>query len=285
MVAYPELANLQRMLGDLAGAERTCREGLERVPGHPQVLLGLGPVLLDRRDLEGAEAAYADAARGAPNDGGARYALALALMRRGKHAEALRAYETSEKLARPGSPLVETASLGAREAARRLALEPRLDGLISGADVPKSLEQSLDVVGMCEARGAYARAAALFLRSFQDPSVVVMAGAFHRAATSAALAASGAGSDAPSLDEAARGRWRTQAIEWLRLTLRRIDEERTARPRLETLHAITRLRLDPALSSLREPEALASLPVAERKALVEFWAEVETHEARTRKAR
>jgi hypothetical protein len=106
----------------------------------------------------------------------------------------------------------------------------------------------------------------------------------HRyyAACAAALAGCGQGRDAADLDEKSRVGFHRQARVWLRADL----EARRQLLEKEPAKALTVARdmrywlRDSSLSRVREPEALARLPEAERQAWQKLWADVADTRAR-----
>jgi eukaryotic-like serine/threonine-protein kinase len=92
------------------------------------------------------------------------------------------------------------------------------------------------------------------------------------------MAGCGQGKDEPPLDEAAKTRWRKQAIDWLKADLafwsRRVE---TGPPQARTSVAQTlqHWKADTDLAGIRDEPALARLPGDERNACREIWAKVE----------
>jgi len=88
----------------------------------------------------------------------------------------------------------------------------------------------------------------------------------YNAACAAALAGSGKDKEVPPLDDAARVNWRTKAREWLRADLtawnKRMDGPAEGREPIAT--ALAHWKVDTDLAAIRDPEALAKLPEAER---------------------
>jgi hypothetical protein len=93
-----------------------------------------------------------------------------------------------------------------------------------------------------------------------------------------ARAAAGAGKDARVLDDRERGRWRKQALDWLRADLTwwtRQLETGTPQARTAVQQTMGRWRGDPELAGLRDAAALARLSEAEQKVCRQLWADVE----------
>ena len=91
----------------------------------------------------------------------------------------------------------------------------------------------------------------------------------YNAACAAALAGCGQGKDEPPLDEAAKARWRKQAIDWLKADLaawsKILDKgPPQARPFIDK--TLQHWKADPDLAGMREEAALGKLPEDEQKA-------------------
>jgi serine/threonine-protein kinase len=95
----------------------------------------------------------------------------------------------------------------------------------------------------------------------------------------AALAGTGQGADATDLGDEQRARWRKQALDWLREDLallgKRLDEG-TPQAHAEVAGTLRHWQKTPDLAGLRDDDALAKLPEAEREACRKLWADVES---------
>jgi hypothetical protein len=101
----------------------------------------------------------------------------------------------------------------------------------------------------------------------------------------AASLAGGQGKDADQLDDKERARLRRQALGWLRADLAawtQVVDKAPPQARPAVRQALQHWQKDPDLAGLRDPDALAQLPEAERQACRKLWADVE---ALLRKAR
>jgi hypothetical protein len=108
-------------------------------------------------------------------------------------------------------------------------------------------------------------------------------GHLYDAARAAALAAAGQGRDAAGLDYEGRAGFRRQALNWLRAELeahRRLLGEEPQTARLSVARDMGYWLEDPHLAGVREPDALARLPTAERQAWQKLWANVAATRAR-----
>ena len=102
----------------------------------------------------------------------------------------------------------------------------------------------------------------------------------YNAACSAALAAAGKGKDGPMPDAEAKARFRRQALDWLRAELAAWSEvldrkDLDAKTRAEVVATLEHWQADPDLAGVREADALAGLPEAERAEWKALWEEVD----------
>ena len=100
----------------------------------------------------------------------------------------------------------------------------------------------------------------------------------YNAACAAALASAGRGEDEPPPDDQAKAKLRQQAREWLQADLKertRLLESGEPKARTDLLRALPHWKADVDLASIRDPEALAMLPEAERTEWQSLWAEVD----------
>ena len=107
----------------------------------------------------------------------------------------------------------------------------------------------------------------------------------YNAACAAALAGSGQGKDDPPLDDAAKTRWRKQAIDWLKADLAawsKILDSGPPQARQAISQTLQHWKADTDLVGLRDPAALAKLPENEQKACRALWAEVDALLAKSR---
>jgi hypothetical protein len=166
-------------------------------------------------------------------------------------------------------------------AERMSVLAHRLPGILKGDDRPVDNTERLIFARMCYDTKRHAAAARLYAEALgSDPRLVRDRAArhYHIAASAAALAAAGRGKDDPPPDEGQKVKLRGQALVWLKAELAAWADAVASGPprtRFEAFHTLHAWRVDGRLASVREAEALAKLPVAERKEWEAFWAEVE----------
>jgi eukaryotic-like serine/threonine-protein kinase len=139
---------------------------------------------------------------------------------------------------------------------------------------------------MCFFKKFRGAAAQLWFEAFQaQPKLAddISASNRYNAACAAALAGSGEGKDDPPLDNAAKARWRKQAIEWLKaeLTARTKSSEGGPQPaRYALAKELNEWKADTDLGGIRDAAALAKLPEDEQKACRALWAEVDALQAK-----
>jgi hypothetical protein len=100
----------------------------------------------------------------------------------------------------------------------------------------------------------------------------------YNAACAAALAAAGKGKDEPPADDAAKAKFRGQALDWLKAELAawtKVLETNPEPARPVILQTIQHWKQDSDLAGLRDALALAKLPADEQTAWQTLWAEVD----------
>src|SRR5262249_3710194 len=119
----------------------------------------------------------------------------------------------------------------------------------------------------------------------QEPGLAedLRSGERYAAARAAARAGCGLGKDQPPPDDATRGRWRRQALAWFRADLKqwgRLLERAPPQVRAAAAQTLRHWQRNAALQGVRDVDALARLPKAERDACLDLWADVEALRAR-----
>jgi hypothetical protein len=164
---------------------------------------------------------------------------------------------------------------------RLLSLEKQLPAVLAGKDKPADASARLDYAELCRSKRLFAAASRLSEEAFAaQPALAESGQPAHRymAACSAAMAGCGKGKDAGELDDAARARWRKQALTWLEADLAlRTREVETGTPQAgqRVAKTLRRWQWDPELTGLRDKDSLARFPEAEQQACRKFWQEVE----------
>jgi hypothetical protein len=130
-------------------------------------------------------------------------------------------------------------------------------------------------------KGTYAASARLYRDAFTSQSRLaadLRTGLRDNAARAAALVGCGQGKDAAGLDDKERAAWRRQALEWLRADLAfwaREGEKPDPKAWALVGQKMQHWLKDRDLAGVRDPEALAKLPEAERAEWRKLWTKVE----------
>jgi hypothetical protein len=167
------------------------------------------------------------------------------------------------------------------QAERLAVLAPRLQGLLKGEERPRDLVELLAVTQMCYDKKYYVAGVRFWGESLKvDPKLGESRQPEHRynAACAAILAASGQAKDDPPPDDDAKAKLRGQARDWLKAELvawAKVLDAGPARMKAKVLWTLQDWKLDADLAAIRDPEALAKLPEAERLAWQALWAEVD----------
>jgi hypothetical protein len=157
-----------------------------------------------------------------------------------------------------------------------------LPAVLRGDDRPASATEVAAFAQLSQAKELYVAAARFWGELSAGGSEVMgdlSAGYRYNAACAAALAGSGRGKDAVSIDEAARAKLRRQAVVWLEADLAGWAKVLKDGPPEKCTAIIPLLRhwkADEDLACLRDALELAGLPEAERDACRKLWGEVDS---------
>jgi serine/threonine protein kinase len=278
--AHTQLGNVLRWELRPDEAEIEAREGVRLNPGLSLGHNILGIVLrdewkFDEAVVELSEAIRIDPEKGPYND------LIGGLQAQGNYARALSVYRSAVE---SGVKIVPNHFTPPEWFARiepRVALAARIPAIIKGEDAPKDLGERLELAQMCYDMKRTATAAGFWGEAMElEPSVGESRRPLHRfnAACSAAVSGSGRGRDDPAPDEVAKARFRSLALDWLRLELgwwSRYLESGQPNARPVVLSHMNHWKNYRELAGIRNADALARLPEAERKDWQAFWAEVD----------
>jgi hypothetical protein len=207
--------------------------------------------------------------------------LGLTLLDRGEFAAGLAALRRGHELGSKNSRWPYPSAEWVRSAERQVELDGKLPAVLCGETKTADAAEQLEFARLCKYKKLYLASARFFAQAFAaKPELADNLQSSHRydAACYAALATCGRGQDAATLSEEERGRWREQARVWLRadLALRSKQlETNTPKVRAEVRQQLQHWQHDPDLAGLRDAEALAQLPEAERQAWQKLWADVD----------
>jgi tetratricopeptide (TPR) repeat protein len=239
------------------------------------------------KDLKGAVASYRNAIALNPAYAEAHCNLGHALRESGLFADALKELKIGDKLGSRKPRWPYPSALWVKQCEALLGLEQKLAAIRQGKARPADAAEQLALAGLCQNyKKQYAAAAEFYAAAFAAaPDLAEDLTRPHRynAACAAALAAAGQGKDADKLDDKKRAVWRQQARAWLRADLilwdRAIDTKPQHRPFIR--QTMKHWQTDPDLVGVRNADALARLPSAERAEWAKLWQAVETLRRRT----
>jgi tetratricopeptide (TPR) repeat protein len=278
--AHNNLALVLMGAGQLDKAVACCEEGIRRTPDNAWLHFDLGLALKEKGDLEGAVAEYRRAIDLMPEFANTHGALGEALVALGRFAEARNALRRCLELLPQRHPSRQRGSEQLQQCEHLIELEGKLPAILSGKEQPADAGERAEYAELCRTKHLYTAAARLYQRAFADSPDLVSSpdnGRRYPAACAAALAGCGAGGDAARLTDAERAGLRKQGLDWLRSDLdawrARLDKDpNKARP--EAAQTMQHWLHDPDLAGVRDPEALARLPEAEREGWRKLWADV-----------
>jgi tetratricopeptide (TPR) repeat protein len=281
VVAHYNLGRALQQKNDLDGAIASYREAIRLKPDHDVAYYELGGALRDKGELDAAIASYREAIRLEADYAEAHCNLGNVLRMKGLYAEALSALRRGHELGskRPDWPYPSEQSV--RECERLAELDSKLPALLQGEIKPADAKERVEWARFCYGKTLYAACAALWRQAFEDePSLGEDLAGSNRydAACTAALAGSGQGDDAESLDADARAAWRSQAVAWLEADLAvyaaRLESEADG-VRDALRRTLGQWKRDPDLAGIRDDTGLEKLPEPERELCRDLWRRVE----------
>jgi serine/threonine-protein kinase len=290
-VAHSLLGGALYPKGDLDGAIRCYRKVLDLDPQFPWAHYKLALALQAQGDLDGAIRCYRRTIELNPKEILPHAQLGEALRYRGEYAQAREALCRCMRMLPPGHSLRDWVSRELRRCEVGLARGEKLTAVLQGKARPADAAEALALAYLCPRPSQVYAAARLYSEAFAaDPKLADDAEARHRydAACCAALAASGKGNDADRLDARGRSALRGWARGWLRADLDAMGMRLAGAgspERGKILDFLRDWRRDPDLAGVREEEALAALPAAERDAWTKLWADVAELTRRAEKPR
>jgi tetratricopeptide (TPR) repeat protein len=278
--AHYNLGVVLRKVGRFEEAIAHFKKVIQLDPRYPDAYQGLGNVLAAQDRPEEAIALYKKALELNPEDAGVFCDLGLTFEPLGRFAEMRKWLERGHALGSK-DPRWDRPSAEWVEHARRLeAAEARLPALLKGEPAPSDALELFDLAWVAYTQKLFHAAGRFYAEGLsKGPELVSDLDRTYRynGACAAALAGSGRGKDADSLEEGDRARWRRQAREWLRADLK-LWEARAAGGKPEDRDKVRRnlehSQRDPDLAGIREKEALSKLPPAEAQFCRKLWKDV-----------
>jgi tetratricopeptide (TPR) repeat protein len=283
--AHYNLGNALADKGQLDEAILALKEAIRLKPDYGSAHYNLGRILKDKGRLDEARVEYLETIRLWPDFPDAHCNLGRMLQEQGRFTEALaylrRGHELGSK--RPGWPYVSDSARWVQQCERLAQLDKKLPAILSGKEQAGGPIEQVHYAELClqNYKRLYASAARLYQQALAarpslaaDPRTEVR----YYAACAAALAGCGQGNDASKLDEAERGRWRRQALDWLRADLALWTKQADSpAPQVRALvrKALTNWQKETDLAGVHDKESLLKLPQAEREAWQTLWQDVD----------
>jgi eukaryotic-like serine/threonine-protein kinase len=275
------LGNALKSQGQLDQAIAAYREAIRLQPDFVGAHGNLGNALQAQGQLDQAIGEHREVIRLRPDDALAHCNLAVVLRTKGDYAGSLAMLRKGHELGSKQPGWRNPSAMWVAQAEQMAALGERLPSLLKGDDHPKDVPERLVLAQMCYDTKRFAAAARFLAEALEaDPKLGDDRQAGHRynAACDAALASAGQGKDDPPPDDGAKAKLRTQALVWLKAEWKvwtKILESGPPQARPFIAQTLKHWQKDADLASIRDPEALAMLPEAERKEWQAFWSEVE----------
>jgi serine/threonine-protein kinase len=279
--AHTNLGNALLAQYKYSEAEAAHRKAIGLKPDLAAAHHNLGTALYLQRKYGEAEAAFRKAIDLKPDYAEARLGLGLVLMQQAQFQEAAASLKKASDLLPVGNRNREQAGQQLQQCQRLLILDARLPLILKGTQKPANAAEQIEFGRLCILKKLYATAPRFFADAFAlKPELAEELRTNHRydAACSAALAGCGRGEDGAELSDAERARWRAQARVWLRADLdawAKLLETSLAVDRAKVQKTLEWWRQDPDLAGLRDPDALAKLPPAERKECRRLWSDLD----------
>jgi tetratricopeptide (TPR) repeat protein len=279
-LAHYNLGIVLHEKGRLDDAIAEYRKALEADPDYAFAHHNLGNILRDKGRVDEAVAEYQKAVELKPDFALAVSSLGYALRMQGHFSESLDAYRRAHELGSkdPGwhNPSADWVRI-AEEWVRRDALLPVL--LRKEAE-PSSPAVGLEFAKVCFYKRRYENSARFFSNSFAADHASaenLTSGNRYNAACAAALAASGQGDEAKTLDDKECDGLRKQAAEWLRADLALWTKKIATDPKGREVarRTLQHWQEDSDLVGVRDKDALAKFPADEQEAWRRLWADVD----------
>jgi tetratricopeptide (TPR) repeat protein len=280
--AHYSFGNALYAKGQVDEAIQHYRKVIALDPKHAQAHTNLGLALQVKGQLDEAIKLYRQAIGLNPKLAQAHGALGRVLLTQGQFAAAQAATRRCLDLLPPNHPMRKFVTQQLRQCAHLLALDEKLSAIRKGEAKPSGAAERIALAQLCQQyKQLYAASARFYAEAFADqPRLTedLRAGHRYNAACAAARAAAGHGKDAPKLDDKQRPSLRRQALDWLRADLAAwtaVLEKAPPQGRLQVQRTLQHWQKDPDLAGVRDKDALAKLPDAERTAWRKLWADVE----------
>ncbi len=261
-------------------AEASARRAIEVGKKYPRYVgahVGLGNVLLQKGDLDGAEASYRAALAIEPGSAGVYFNMGLVYDKRRDLAVAEEWYRKAVAAAPADKHSREWLDVTIRRRAERA----RMDEVDSGRGKPATAAEAIRLAELAHRSFDrwYGLSVRLYGRAFAtDPALADGLNARHRysAAWCAAQAAAGKDEEMTALGVEEWGHLTGLALKWLRADLSlRATQAKDPKRWPEVRGNLTYWKNDAGLASVRDPAWLAAMPSDDRKAWESLWRDVD----------
>jgi serine/threonine-protein kinase len=269
--------------GEWDEAIQEYQEAIRLDPKNAKTHHNLGIVFATKGEQEEAIREYREAIRLDPKLAPPYGALGAALFQQGCFAEAREAIRACLQLLPEKDPARGIGAQQLRQCEQFLALEEKLPAFLDGTQKPAETEFTV-VAWLCmrPSKRLYAATVRFYAEAFDaKPELVKNPASDFRydAACAAALAGCGQGKDNPKPDDKERARLRQQALDWLKADLalwtKQADSDKP-KERAAVQQKMKHWQADADLAGVRDKDALAKLPEAERDAWRKLWNGVAT---------
>jgi tetratricopeptide (TPR) repeat protein len=281
-LAHYNLGFALRKKGQLDEAIAEQREAIRLKKEFAEAHIILGNALREKGQLDEAIAEYREAIRLKKDDAEAHCNLGIVLQDKGQFAEALISLRRGHELGSKNPRWPYPSAQWVRDCERLVQIDDKLPAILNGQKQPADTAERLALAQLCQlpCKKRYASASRFYQQAFEEkPKLADDLNAQHRynAACAAALAGCGQGVDADKLDSKERARLRRQALDWLRAELkayRLVMEKSAGKAGPVIAQRMQHWLQDKDFTGVRDSEALAKLPEAERKDWQKLWEEV-----------
>jgi serine/threonine protein kinase/tetratricopeptide (TPR) repeat protein len=287
--AHNNLGTVLRDKGKLDDAIAECRIAIRIKPDHANAHCNLGYALSDQGKLDDAIAEFRTAIQLKPDLANAFCGLGLALEQKGLFRESLENLEQGHKLGSKRPDWRDPSEAWVRKARLLVDLEAKFPALLKGEAKPKDASERLALADLCYKKALHAASVRFWDEAFaEQPALAsdLAKGNRYNAACAASLAGSGSGKDDPAPDEAARGKLRGNALDWLRADLaawgKVLDGGIEPARKQKVAKTLVHWKKDADLAGIRDEGALAKLPDQEREGFRTLWADVDRLLAKAR---
>jgi serine/threonine-protein kinase len=267
--------------GRLDEAMEEFQKAIDLDPKNATAHTGLGNALSAKKQLDAAIAEYQKAIEIDPKFAAAHYNLGVALLTQGRFDEARTAARHCLELFPDRDPGKALANQLLQQCERLLALEAKLTTVLKGEAKPADAAERIALAQLCQKyKKLYAASARFYAETFDAKPELTKnpaSGIRYNAACAAALAGCGEGKDDPKPDDKERVRLRQQSLDWLKADLalwsKQADSDKP-KDREAVQQQMMHWQEDTDFAGVRDKDALAKLPEAERDAWRKLWDDV-----------